>query len=189
MSTKAELRRAAAAAREAIDPRHRAEASQAVAERIVGSAAFRDAQVILVYAAMRGELDPAGITSAALAAGRCAAFPQVDWSARELSPVRLRDLSTLRPGRYGVPELPGDDLEPVPAEAIDLVLVPGLAFDRRGYRLGYGGGFYDRLLPRLRAVRLGLAFAAQIVDCLPSEAHDVRMTAVVTEAAWLAQEE
>lgn len=189
MTTKAELRRAAAAAREAIDPRHRVAASRAVAERILGSATFGSAGVILVYAAMRGELDPAGITSTALAAGRCVAFPQVDWSARQLVPVRLREPSALRPGRYGVPELPDDALEAVPVETIDLVLVPGLAFDRRGCRLGYGGGFYDRLLPRLRAVRLGLAFAAQIVDRLPAEAHDVRMTAVVTETAWLAREE
>ena len=73
------------------------------------------------------------------------------------------------------------------ALAIDAVLVPGVAFDRAGHRLGYGGGYYDRLLPSLRrdCLRVGLAYDEQVVDELPAEEHDVRLHAVVTPTRLL----
>jgi 5-formyltetrahydrofolate cyclo-ligase len=84
---------------------------------------------------------------------------------------------TLTPGRFGTSHPTGADCTP------DVVLIPLLAFDREGHRLGYGGGFYDRTLARLpRALRIGCAFAAQEVDSVPHGPYDQRLHAVVTEA-------
>ena len=86
-------------------------------------------------------------------------------------------------GHRGLPE-PSPNCERVPAASVDWVLVPGIAFDPSGGRLGYGGGYYDRLLPVLpaRAARVAGAFSAQIVDAVPSAPHDITMDTVVTEA-------
>ena len=72
--------------------------------------------------------------------------------------------------------------KPVAAAEIDAILVPAAAFDRRGHRIGYGGGYYDRFLPRAtRAVKIGVAFAVQIVEALPEEGHDRAVDAICTE--------
>ena len=93
------------------------------------------------------------------------------------------DLARIVAGYRGLPE-PDARCERVAASSIDWVLVPGIAFDRSGGRLGYGGGYYDRLLPALpaRAARVAGAFSAQIVDAVPSAPHDITMDTVVTEA-------
>ena len=89
----------------------------------------------------------------------------------------------LKPGKFGIPE----PEEPAWADAdeIDLILVPGIAFDRTGNRLGRGGGFYDRLLPLYSAVRIALCFDFQTLDTIPSEPHDCRMNILVTETEVL----
>jgi 5-formyltetrahydrofolate cyclo-ligase len=89
----------------------------------------------------------------------------------------------LIPGFYGIPE-PRKGLAPVDPAVIDVVIVPGSAFDRAGGRIGYGGGFYDGFLRRLRpdAQRIGIGFEAQLVERVPREAHDLCVDLVVTEA-------
>ena len=89
----------------------------------------------------------------------------------------------LVPGRYDIPE-PREGLAPVDPAVIDVVIVPGSAFDRAGGRIGYGGGFYDGFLRRLRpaAPRIGIGFEAQLVERVPREAHDLCVDLVVTEA-------
>ena len=89
----------------------------------------------------------------------------------------------LKRGRFGIPE----PAVPVFAteDELDLILVPGVAFDRVGRRVGRGGGFYDRLLPQYRAVRAGICFDFQCLGAVPAEKHDIRMSWVVTEARIL----
>jgi 5-formyltetrahydrofolate cyclo-ligase len=86
----------------------------------------------------------------------------------------------------GIPE-PVPDCHPVPRDAIDFVLVPGVAFDAAGRRLGYGGGYYDRLLPLLRpaAARVAGAFELQLVDRVPVSPYDLTVDAIVTESRTL----
>ena len=86
----------------------------------------------------------------------------------------------LVPGFMDIPE-PTASCEPVDPQEVDLVLVPGVAFDRQGNRLGYGGGYYDRFLQQCAAPRVALAFATQLVDHVPTEPHDLRVHAVVTD--------
>jgi len=104
-----------------------------------------------------------------------------------LRPLRIRNLdSDIEPGYHGIPE-PRDHCSSVTVESIEWVLVPGVAFDPSGRRLGYGGGYYDRLLPLLcgEAPRVAGAFEAQLVDSVPAAPHDVGVDCIVTERRLL----
>lgn len=181
------LRAAAAAARAALTPEQRAAASHAINTRLLARPEYLAADAVLLYVAMRGEVDPAAVAADAQRRGKLVAFPCVDWRSRLLTPIRLPPLAALCYDRHGVPTVSPELREGFAPDRFDLVLVPGLAFDPRGYRLGYGGGFYDRLLPTLRpdARRWALAFELQVGDNLPAEPHDVPLDAVITEVRWL----
>lgn len=178
------MRAGIAAVRDALDPAWRAQASAALVEHIAALPTFRAARTVLLTAPFRSEWDSAPLIGRALAAGKLVALPRVAEAERMLELKRIvepaRDIVA---GYRGLPE-PDARCEPVDASSIDWVLVPGIAFDRAGGRLGYGGGYYDRLLPVLpaRAARVAGAFSAQIVEAVPSAPHDITMDAVVTEA-------
>ena len=149
--------------------------------------AYRHASVVLLTLPFRSEWDAALAAAHALADGKIVAIPRVDRAARMLRPLRIRNLgSDIEPGYHGVPE-PRDHCQSVALESIEWVLVPGVAFDAGGRRLGYGGGYYDRLLPLLRgeAQRVAGAFEAQLVDTVPAAPHDVGVDCIVTERRLL----
>jgi 5-formyltetrahydrofolate cyclo-ligase len=129
------------------------------------------------YHALPEEADPAGLLAALAALGCHIAFPRVAAKGRPLEFHRIADGEMLAKGSYGIHEPP----EHWPRAVPDLVLVPLLAFDAAGHRLGYGGGFYDRTLALLTARAVGIAYAGQQVDFLPRHAHDYRLDAVLTE--------
>jgi 5-formyltetrahydrofolate cyclo-ligase len=183
---KAELRRRVLAERDALDPALRARLSAAIVERVAACRPVRQARTVLAYAPFGSEADIWPLLRAALAEGRALLLPRVDRPARRLVVHRVTDLGTdLVPGTWGI-------LEPVPARcpavaaaSADVVLVPGVAFDRRGGRLGYGGGYYDRLLaawPRATPPLVAPAFELQVVEAVPSRPGDRRVDRVVTEA-------
>lgn len=178
------MRTAVAAARDALDPAWRAQASVSLVRRIAALPTFVDAGNVLLTAPFRSEWDASPLIALALAARKVVALPRVEQSSRMLEIRRVVDPARdIVAGHRGLPE-PDTRCERVPAASIDWVLVPGIAFDRMGGRLGYGGGYYDRLLPVLpaRAARVAGAFSAQIVDAVPSAPHDITMDTVVTEA-------
>ena len=178
------MRSAVAAARDALDPAWRAQASVSLVRRIAALPTFVDAGNVLLTAPFRSEWDASPLIALALAARKVVALPRVEQSSRMLEIRRVVDPARdIVAGHRGLPE-PDTRCERVPAASIDWVLVPGIAFDRMGGRLGYGGGYYDRLLPVLpaRAARVAGAFSAQIVDAVPSAPHDITMDTVVTEA-------
>jgi len=108
---------------------------------------FRRAGSVMIYLAFRGEVPTGLVLEAALAQGKVVAAPVTLKEERRLVPLRLEGLAAeLRPGAYGILEPEPSLCRPVPPEDIDLVVVPGVAFDARGGRLGYGGGYYDRFL-------------------------------------------
>lgn len=134
--------------------------------------------------------------AAALHDRGCSLFwPRCDWRTRAMTPVgRSADaeaepfLPAIERRRHGVPEPTADGPAIDPAE-LDLVVVPGVAFDRAGNRLGRGGGFYDRFLPRCPgAFLLGVGFAEQMVETMPAEAHDRPVDGVATDAGVMVSE-
>lgn len=134
------------------------------------------------YHALPEEADPAALLEVLVAGGCHIAFPRVAARGQPLDYHRIPDGAVLAEGAYGIRE----PLDHWPRAVPGLVLVPLLAFDASGHRLGYGGGFYDRTLerlkaadPRLRAV--GIAYAGQQVDKLPHDAHDYPLDAILTE--------
>lgn len=118
------------------------------------------------------------------AAGSCAVFLQIEGN--ELRPRHVRSMDDLQRGQMNVWE-PAAHCPSVAIAALDIILVPGLAFTRDGLRLGRGGGYYDRLLdhPECRARRIGIAFDLQIVDSIPVESHDQRVHQIITESGLI----
>ncbi|NLF30300.1 MAG: 5-formyltetrahydrofolate cyclo-ligase [Planctomycetes bacterium] len=158
----------------AMDPMTRYARSLAACKHLTCTETFRRADVVMIYLSMADEVDTAAIALAGWQAGKTIAAPSISWEHHRLTPIEIASLEAgVVPGRHGVPEPPAHG-QPVPIEMIDLVVVPGLAFDRRGRRLGRGGGFYDRFLshPECVATTFGLAFHEQVVDELACEDHD-----------------
>src|SRR5262245_5860589 len=173
-----EVRRLCVSARDRRDATEVRDASRAVCGWIVRLEAFRRAIHLVAYVAQRGEIDPAGVVDAARQLRKCVYFPRVVESGIQFLEASPGDLT---PGAYGIPE-PRNG-RPLPrSESQVLFLVPGLAFDHEGRRLGRGGGHYDRTLALYqRGLRAGLAAETQLAAALPYDSWDQPVDAVVTE--------
>jgi len=138
------------------------------------------ARTVLAYGATPEEIDPAIAVERLRACGATIAYPRIE-SPGVLGLHVVDDETELVHGPFGLTEPPYDAPGVDPLD-IDAVIVPGVAFDRSCWRLGYGGGYYDRLLPLLRpdCARIGVAYDEQVIETIPAEEHDVRLDAVVT---------
>ncbi len=180
---KTALRRDLLSRRDALPIEHRVAAGDAISARIAVLPSFVHAHTVLLTLAFRSEWDTLPLVRTALAAGKIVVLPRVDQASRMLALHALSDpVADIVPGYRGIPE-PRADAPAIAAERVDWVLVPGVAFDRDGRRLGYGGGYYDRLLPLLRAgtPRVAGAYDAQLVARVPFAPHDLTVDAIVTE--------
>ncbi|HXJ33986.1 MAG TPA: 5-formyltetrahydrofolate cyclo-ligase [Candidatus Eisenbacteria bacterium] len=180
---KTRLRREFAGRRRALSEAEVASASRAICAWIVSSAEFRETRHLVLYSPRANEVDPGEVAKRASEQGLPTYYPRVEGD--DLA-FRRAVAADLHPGPFGVEEPPSGAAR-LPGDAAGvLVLVPGVAFDRRGGRLGSGRGYYDRALPTLRhATRFGLAAEALVVDRLPQDPWDVCMNAVVTERGIL----
>jgi 5-formyltetrahydrofolate cyclo-ligase len=183
--TKPSLRRRILGGRDAMDPRTRTALSRAIVRDIVGTSVYRRSEGVLAYASFGSELRTDEFVRHVLRQGKTLLLPRVDRQRGSLDVYRVRDpVRDLRVGTWGIREPRPDRCARVGHHAIDFVLVPGVAFDARGARLGYGGGFYDKLLADGLSPGVWLvagAFESQIVGEVPPEEHDVSMDVVVTE--------
>lgn len=169
---KADVRQSMLKARRQLDPGTVREKSGTILARLRALPAYREARAVLFYFPINNEVDTVPLIREALEEKRVL-LPYMEDG---IKAARVTDLDDLTEGMYGTKE-------PVTKEpaAFDLVLVPGLAFDRARNRIGYGKGWYDRFLASCNAGTIGLAFGMQIVDSLPVEPHDIPMDIVVTE--------
>jgi 5-formyltetrahydrofolate cyclo-ligase len=170
-------------ARDALPLEVREQAGRAIVATLAARADFRAATTVLLPLSFRSEYDTAPLFDAALSSGKVVSAPRVNTDTRMLEAFVVADPARdVAPGFRGIPE-PLPHCPAVALDAIDWVLVPGVAFDTRGYRIGYGGGYYDRLLPLLRrdAQRIAGAFELQVVEQVPSAPHDLAVDAIVTE--------
>lgn len=174
-------------ARDALAPQAREAATVAIAARAREMSSFRRARCVLLTLPFRSEWDTRALFAAALADGKTVALPRVDGASRMLDLHAVRDVERdTAPGYRGIPE-PDRRSPRVAIEDIDWVLVPGVGFDLRGRRLGYGGGYYDRLLALVRheVARVAGAFDLQVVTQVPSAPHDLVVDVIVTETRML----
>lgn len=176
---KKQLRAVCRQRRDELGEDHRRQASERICGSIRDWPPFRSARVVFAYLPMPGELDLRPLI---------AASPGAQWAIPRVvdSPERHLVFHAYRPERlirhrFGMLE-PDPALPQIPPDQADLIIVPGLAFTRAGYRLGYGGGFYDRLLAQpSRATTLGACFHALLLDDIPHEQHDLPVGTLVTE--------
>ncbi len=178
---KRRLREQVIAARARLTAAEREDASRRIAARISELDAFASARTVALYAPIGAEVDTREIARRALAAGKSLAWPRLPAGQLALE-FAACDPAGLVAGPHRTRQ-PPPGAPAVPPDAIDLVLVPGVAFDAAGGRLGRGRGHYDATLgamPR-RAARVGLCFEVQLLPELPSEPHDAALDAVVTE--------
>ncbi len=165
-----------------LDPQTRQTETVAVLDRCRSVLSVNSAEIVLVYiGALPGELPTRELVGCLLERGITVVCPRVDRKANVLRLHLVQDLDQdLVPGTFKIPE-PSASLPELDPQAIDRAIVPGLAFDDQGNRLGRGGGYYDRLLPQLRpeVPRWALAMRPQWVPQIPAEPHDQQLDSVV----------
>lgn len=157
--------------------------SAAACRRLCETDEYRRSDVIMIFLSMAHEVDTSPIAIQAWRDGKRILAPRVSWEQRRMLPVEIQSLTTdVEPGQMGIRE-PTEGM-PVPVLDIDLVVVPGLAFDEHGNRLGRGRGFYDRFLwhKDLHAVCCAIALEEQIVPEVPVGEHDKPVNMIVTDA-------
>ena len=173
---KASLRAACLRARRAQPPDVRATRSGQIVRRLLSLPEWRAASVVCCYLSVDTEVQTAAIIAAAHAEQIHVAVPIV--APPGIAEIRADTTLCLGPHGMWQPEA----IIPVPVEAVDLWIVPGVAFGRDGSRLGRGGGYYDRLLARARGTVIGLAFDLQVIDRLPVDPWDRGVDRIVTES-------
>lgn len=173
------LRSQVLAARDALPAADRAARSEAIAARFLTMPEQDGAATVMIFWSFGSEVDTAPLREGLSRRGRSLALPRIEGS--EVVPVAYRPGDAVRATSFGGFEPAAGPV--LDASALDLVVVPGVAFDRLGRRVGYGGGFYDRLLPRLpaRTPSIALAFELQVVPEVPAGRADRRVDVVVTE--------
>lgn len=191
MTDKASLRRYFSDLRRGLTPDERHAAETAMYEKLFSLPAWREAPVICGYVSVRGELDTTPILQRAAAEGKTVALPVTVTGAAEgrmvFRALPNGDFSRLTPARFGIPE-PDESCPSLTGDGFTraLILIPALAFDEHGYRLGYGGGYYDRFLSFLREAEIphtavGLTYAVCRATALPREAHDIPVHIILDE--------
>lgn len=199
--TKGEIRRQILAVRDGLLPEERRRLDREIGEKVLSHPAYREAQIILAYAGYRSEVDTMPLIRQALTAGKIVFAPKV--AGEEMEFWQILSVGDLHDGYRGIPEpeermaLPEWLQRQGETVCKAMMWMPGAVFDRERHRIGYGKGFYDRYLARLRSTAVcqadgrtglhlttaALAYACQIVMRIPSEAHDIRPDLVITEAA------
>lgn len=176
---KAALRRVVRARLSAMSPEEREESDGILFRRFLALPEVAAADRVLLFYGMGAEPDTARLIPVLLDMGKQVLLPRC-LPGHGLEARRVAEKSVLIRHRYGMLE-PGEDCPVVPREAIDLILVPGLCFDRLGYRLGQGGGYYDRYLAGYRGTTVGLCRREVLQEHVPREAHDSRVDLLVTD--------
>ena len=171
-------RRTTLAKRAAIGPTDRIAAADAIKVAVLGLPEIEQAETVMGFAAFGTEIPTDGLIEALLESGRRVLMPYVDGTTMRAAEILA--VADLAPGYRGIPEPTAAPRSSVPPEA-DAILVPGVAFDASGGRLGYGGGFYDMFLAGATGTRIGICFDCQILDRVPAGEGDRPVGIVVTE--------
>lgn len=170
--------------RESLSDRFVWENSKMIADKFFSLNAIEKAKVILAYYSTNNEVSTHELIERLMSMNKKVALPICIADRTELAISIISSISELKPGRFGIMEPHPDKLSLVQPEEIDIVLVPGIAFDRRGNRIGYGKGYYDRFLHAFKPsqLKIGLCFDFQLFDELPSDSNDVPVDCIISES-------
>ncbi len=181
---KSDIRTAMMAARKALDPSAQDALGRSAAARLLDLEPYKNASVVMIYMAFKNEVPTEAIFDNLCSAGKTIVLPYVN-SDFQIEPYIVESYEYLLTSPMGIREPDHRRCVPAPISAIELVIVPGLAFDLRGNRIGYGKGCYDRFLPLLdqKAPKIGLAYDFQLCGDLPSDPGDIKMDHILTPGA------
>lgn len=149
--------------------------SKLIAEKFFSLPEVKSSKTFLLYFPHKKEVNTLPIIRKLIKQGKKVLLPKVEKD--KILPILVSNLSQLQRGFAGIKEPQG---KIIPKNQIDIVVVPAVAYDRRGYRIGYGKGYYDRFLKDYKGLKIGLAYDFQVVDRIPYEKHDVPVDIVIT---------
>jgi 5-formyltetrahydrofolate cyclo-ligase len=179
---KVELRQQLRACLLAMSPEQRKEKSRKACRNLIATEQFQNASIVMMFLSLPHEVDTSDAILQAWQLGKTVAVPKISWQQRHMIPVQISSLDTgFSTGAWGLRNPTAG--VPIPFGEIDLVVTPGLGYDRRGNRLGRGGAFYDRFFANkdLRACRYGLTFAEQVMEVIPTTESDEPVEWLVTD--------
>jgi len=159
--------------------------SQKVFSNLKDLANFKNASCVHTFVAWRSEVNTHKLIDEMLESGKKVVVPLIEIGSVNLRHFAIQNFSDLKIGSYGILEPNIETTIETKISELDIVLVPGLAFDKTGHRLGYGGGYYDRFLKDISVPKIGLAYDFQLVDCLPVRPDDREVDLVVTDRRLL----
>lgn len=187
--TAQELRNAGKAGRSALSAEERAAQSAAIVKKLIASDEFKNAGVIMIYRALGAEVDLRALEAAADSCGKHLLYP-LCISKTDMIPLEPENSDAWFCGSYGISEPVREKSKEYAPEEIDLVICPCTAFDEKCRRIGMGGGYYDRFLPKCQNARvIAVAFEAQKAEYIPAMPWDQAMEKVYTETAVYEQTE
>ena len=169
--------------RDKIAPHIRSVKDALIKERLFSLPEFIAAKTVFFYASLRSEVDTLSMIKESLKMGKKIVLPKVDKERHRLKLHEIKDISELSPGYMGIPEPSLFDERLINLDDVELVIIPGAAFDNSGNRLGYGAGYYDILLSEgeRKIPVIALAYEEQLVDSIPAEKHDVKVDMIVSD--------
>ena len=155
--------------------------SSKIISRLKGLHEYQNAKTIHCYVSWRNEVNTHELIKVTLEAGQQVVVPVTDLSSHTLVHSEIKSFSELKKGTFGILEPPKDRLRKVTISEFDLVIVPGVAFDLSGHRIGFGGGFYDGFLGNVKATKIALAYEFQMLDKIPTRPEDEKVDILVSE--------
>ena len=181
---KSEIRQTTLALRDGLSGKKRAKKSLEIMDRLFDFANFLEAKTVLFYMNVNSEVATDTMIRKAMEYEKGIVLPWVDRKEKQIVSFRIEDMDKdVQPGYLNIPEPIPHRCKVMPFEHIDLAIMPGIAFDERGGRIGHGTGFYDRVIPKLDVTtrKVALAFECQIVPQIPMEPHDRYTDIIITE--------
>ncbi|MFN3479249.1 MAG: 5-formyltetrahydrofolate cyclo-ligase [Thermodesulfovibrionales bacterium] len=169
--------------RDSIDPEKKKEKDRLIMDKVFSLPYFEKAKTAFYFVSFRSEVSTLPQIEEALRRGKRIILPKVDNINKRLRLFEIHNTGEIKPGFMGIPEPDVPPERERDINDVDLVIMPGVAFDTNGNRLGYGAGYYDKLLSGLKKKipLIAIAYEEQIVDSLPAESHDVRVNMIVTD--------
>lgn len=159
------------------------EYSKTIMDSISDSIFYKNAKTIMIFVSFNYEVDTREFIKKAIAEGKDVLVPITIPETKQLIPSLLKDYNELAPGFYNILTPKDEFIRPTDPDLIDLIIVPGIAFDHQGYRVGYGGGYYDRFLSKIKPTvpKISIAFHLQLIDKVPKDHFDIPVDYIYTE--------
>lgn len=179
---KGAIRREVLRRRNSITKEEKKTKDEFIRNTVIGLPEFVNARTVLLYASYKSEVDTFELMKYCFSNAKIVTLPKVDPLSSELEIYEIKDLSELASGYQNIPEpnVP-ENRRVMQVSDIDLIIVPGVAFDDQCNRLGYGKGFYDKMLSEKSSPAIALSYEEQIVNSVPAQPHDIKMDIIVTD--------